>query len=148
MEPRGYDYGRGSGAGGKIRGHHASRAAAASPYARPAPAPVPSAAAAAASQGGGWFSRVIAAGASRLLPSVFRKPPLQLPAPAPPPPPPPEALEVPPSRDLLPELRPEPLDAPPSPQSPPLGLFPQPPPHARWSLLLPNLCYPPAIYRG
>ncbi|KAF8666382.1 hypothetical protein HU200_053485 [Digitaria exilis] len=120
MEPRGYDYGRGSGAGGKIRRHHASRAAAASPYARPAPAPVPSAAAAAASQGGGWFSRVIAAGASRLLPSVFRKPPLQLPAPAPPPPPPPEALEVPPSRDLLLEPRPEPLDAPPSPQPPPL----------------------------
>ncbi|OEL31227.1 hypothetical protein BAE44_0007756 [Dichanthelium oligosanthes] len=112
MEPRGYDYGGVSGAGGKIRRRPPSRAAAASPYARPAPAPAP--AAAAASQGGGWFSRVIAAGASRLLPSLFRKSPPQLTAPAPPP-----TLE-PPSRDLLTEPRPEPLDAPPSPPPPPL----------------------------
>ncbi|CAL5093735.1 unnamed protein product [Urochloa decumbens] len=116
MEPRGYDYGGGTGAGGKIRRHHPSRAATASPYARPAPAPAP-AAAAAASQGGGWFSRIITAGASRFLPSFFRKPLPQITVPAPPPPPP---LEETPSRDLLLEPLPEPLDAPPSPLPPPL----------------------------
>ncbi|CAN6355967.1 unnamed protein product [Urochloa humidicola] len=112
MEPRGYDYG-GGGAGGKIRRHHPSRVAAASPYARPAAAPAP---AAAASQGGGWFSRIITAGASRLLPSLFRKLPPQITAPAPPRPPL-EPLEETPSRYLLLEPRPEPLDAPPSPPS-------------------------------
>ncbi|CAN6338256.1 unnamed protein product [Urochloa humidicola] len=120
MESRGYDYGGGTSAGGKIRRLHPSRAAAASPYARPAPAPAPAAAAAAASQGGGWFSRIVAAGASRLLPSLLRKPPPQITAPAPPPPPPPELREEPLSRDLLLEPRPEPLDAPPSPLPPPL----------------------------
>ncbi|CAL4899528.1 unnamed protein product [Urochloa decumbens] len=120
MEPRGYDYGGGTGAGGKIRRHHPSRAAAASPYARPAPAPAPAAAAAAAaSQGGGWLSRIITAGASRFLPSLFRKPLPQITVPAPPQPPP-EPLEETPSRDLLLEPRPEPLDAPPSPLLPPL----------------------------
>ncbi|XP_062203715.1 nuclear pore complex protein NUP1-like isoform X2 [Phragmites australis] len=114
----GYDYGGGFGAGGKIRRRPPSRAAAASPYARPAPAPAP--AAAAASQGGGWLSRIIAAGASRLLPSLFRKPPPQLAAP----PPQPELLDAPPERseashDLQP-LRLEPLDVPPSPLPPPL----------------------------
>ena len=115
MEPRGYDYGGSSGAGGKIRRRPPSRAAAASPYARPAPAPAP-----AASQGGGWLSRIITAGASRLLPSLFRKPPPQLTAPALPPLS--EPLEEPPSRVWLPETRPEALDAPPSSLPPPLGL--------------------------
>ncbi|KAG2629144.1 nuclear pore complex protein NUP1-like isoform X2 [Panicum virgatum] len=113
MEPRGYDYGGGLGAGGKICRRPPSRAAAASPYARPAPAPAP-----AASQGGGWLSRIITAGASRLLPSLFRKPPPQLTAPAPPPPS--EPLEEPLSRVWLPETRPEALDAPPSSLPPPL----------------------------
>ncbi|CAN6347610.1 unnamed protein product [Urochloa humidicola] len=121
MERRGYDYGGGGGgAGGKIRRHHPSRVASASPYARPAPAPAPAgAAAAAASQDGGWFSRIITAGASRLLPSLFRKPPPQITAPAPPPPPL-EPVEETPSRDLLLEPRPEPFDAPPSLLPPPL----------------------------
>ncbi|CAN6333865.1 unnamed protein product [Urochloa humidicola] len=114
MEPRGYDYG-GGGAGGKIRRHHPSRAAAASPYARPAAAPAP---AAAASQGGGWFSRIITAGASRLLPSLFRKLPPQITAPAPPPPPL-EPLEETPSRYLPLEPRPAP-PSPPSVLPPPL----------------------------
>ncbi|KAL6623180.1 hypothetical protein ACP70R_033059 [Stipagrostis hirtigluma subsp. patula] len=124
----GYDYGAGSGAGGKIRRRPPSRAAA-SPYARPAPAPAPPSASSQGSQGGGWLSRLIAAGASRFLPSVFRKTPPQLAAPPPPPqlaapPPPPEPLHAPPSRwepenDLLPP-RSEPLDAPPSPPPPPL----------------------------
>ncbi|PAN20893.1 hypothetical protein PAHAL_3G419700 [Panicum hallii] len=127
MEPRGYDYGGSSGAGGKIRRRPPSRAAAASPYARPAPASAPTAAA--ASQGGGWFSRIITVGASRLLPSLFRKPPPQLTAPSPPPPPqltapapppPPEPLEEPPSRVWLHEPRPEALDALPSSLPPPL----------------------------
>ena len=117
MEPRGYDYGGGPGAGGKIRRRPPSRAAAASPYARPAPAPAP-----AASQGGGWLSRIITAGASRLLPSLFRKLPPQLTAPAPPPPS--EPLEEPPSRVWLPETRPEALNALPSSLPPPLGLCP------------------------
>jgi len=131
MEPRGYDYGGSSGAGGKIRRRPPSRAAAASPYARPAPAPSP--AAAAASQGSGWLSRIIAAGTSRLLPSLFRKPPPQLTAPAPPPPPqltapapspPPELVGESPSRVWLPETRPEALNALPSSLPPPLGLCP------------------------
>jgi hypothetical protein len=129
-----YDYGtRGSGAGGKIRRRPASRSVAASPYARPAPAPALATATASASQGRGWFSRLISAGASRLLPSLFRKPPPQLAAP----PPPLEPIGV---TTLRPEASQEPLllrqdvgpafvptqpelsNAPPSPPPPPLGI--------------------------
>ncbi|XP_039801858.1 nuclear pore complex protein NUP1-like isoform X3 [Panicum virgatum] len=131
MEPRGYDYGGSSGAGGKIRRRPPSRTAATSPYARPAPAPSP--VAAAASPGSGWLSRIIAAGTSRLLPSLFRKPPPQLTAPAPPPPPqltapapspPPELVGESPSRVWLPETRREALDALPSSLPPPLEVSP------------------------
>ncbi|XP_021301802.1 nuclear pore complex protein NUP1 isoform X4 [Sorghum bicolor] len=108
MESPRYDYGT----GGKIRRHPPSRAVAASPYARPATAPTnaPGTATAAVSQGGGWLSRIIAAGTSRFLPSLFRTSPPQLTAPAPPPH---ELLET-LSRDQL--L----VDAPPSPLPPPL----------------------------
>ncbi|TVU50390.1 hypothetical protein EJB05_01760, partial [Eragrostis curvula] len=128
---RGYDYGNGdSGAGGKIRRRPASRAAAASPYARPPTAPAP-APATAAKQEGWWFSRLISAGASRLLPSLFGKPPSQLTAPPPPPEPLDETHSLPkgPLESLLQrqdvgpaflQTQPEPLDAPPSPHPPPL----------------------------
>uniref|UniRef100_A0A0E0FBY4 Nuclear pore complex protein NUP1 n=1 Tax=Oryza meridionalis TaxID=40149 RepID=A0A0E0FBY4_9ORYZ len=113
-------YDGGSGAGGKIRRRPPSRAAAASPYARPAPAPAP----ALGGGGGGWFSRLVASGASLLLPSVFRKPPPPPQLPAPPqqererehlgePPSLPELLEEGPSQA-------ETLDTPPSPPPPPL----------------------------
>uniref|UniRef100_A0A453K6H3 Nuclear pore complex protein NUP1 n=7 Tax=Aegilops tauschii subsp. strangulata TaxID=200361 RepID=A0A453K6H3_AEGTS len=85
----GYD--GGSATGGKIRRRPPSRVAAASPYARPAapahpasPYARPAAPAHPASHGGegsGWLARLISGGASRLLSSVFRKPPPQLAAP-------------------------------------------------------------------
>ncbi|KAL5205836.1 hypothetical protein ABZP36_034045 [Zizania latifolia] len=120
----GYD--GGTGAGGKIRRRHPPRTGAASPYARPAPAPAAVAAARGGDVGSGWFSRLIASGASRLLSSVFRKPSPQLPAPPQPQPQPePEAepLDAPPSRPESPDdvpLQADTLDTPPSPPPPPL----------------------------
>ncbi|KAF0888545.1 hypothetical protein E2562_014755 [Oryza meyeriana var. granulata] len=118
-------YDGGLGAGGKIRRRPPSRAAAASPYARPAPVPAPAAAAARLGGGdgggAGWFSRLIASGASRLLSSVFPKPPPPLPAP--PQEPERETLDAPPSLpELLDEVpsQAETLDTPPSPPPPPL----------------------------
>ncbi|KAG8048623.1 hypothetical protein GUJ93_ZPchr0009g301 [Zizania palustris] len=122
----GYDVG--TGAGGKIRRRPPPRAGAASPYARPAPAPAAVAAARGGDVGRGWFSRLIASGASRLLSSVFRKPSSQLPAPPQPQPQPqpqPEAepLDAPLSRPESPDevpLQADTLDTPPSPPPPPL----------------------------
>lgn len=115
MESRGYDYGSGAGTGGKIRRCPPVRAVAASPYARAATVPThaPETAAAAVAQGGGWLSRIIAAGASRFVPSWFRTYPPQctLPAPAPP-----ELLQEAPSLDQLAVV------VPPSLLPPPLGL--------------------------
>ncbi|KAI4988606.1 hypothetical protein ZWY2020_035846 [Hordeum vulgare] len=71
-------YEGGSATGGKIRRRPPFRAAAASPYARPA-APIHPASR--CSEGSGWLARLISGGASRLLSSVFRKPPPQLAAP-------------------------------------------------------------------
>jgi hypothetical protein len=123
----GYDYGTGgSGAGGKIRRRPASRSVAASPYARPAPAPAPATATASASvsQGRGWFSRLISAGASRFLPSLFRKPSPQLAAPLPSPrksPLEPLLLRQDVGLAFVP-TQPELSNAPPSPPPPPLGI--------------------------
>ncbi|VAI28864.1 hypothetical protein VPH35_088916 [Triticum aestivum] len=72
----GYD--GGSATGGKIRRRPPSRVAAASPYARPA---APTHPASRGGEGSGWLARLISGGASRLLSSVFRKPPPQLAAP-------------------------------------------------------------------
>ncbi|KAF7057759.1 hypothetical protein CFC21_064956 [Triticum aestivum] len=72
----GYD--GGSATGGKIRRRPPSRVAAASPYALPAPPTHP---ASYGGEGSGWLARLISGGASRLLSSVFRKPPPQLAAP-------------------------------------------------------------------
>ncbi|KAM3273294.1 hypothetical protein ACQJBY_042936 [Aegilops geniculata] len=72
----GYD--GGSATGGKIRRRPPSRVAAASPYARPA---APTHPASHGGEGSGWLARLISGGASRLLSSVFRKPPPQLAAP-------------------------------------------------------------------
>ncbi|XP_047080096.1 nuclear pore complex protein NUP1-like [Lolium rigidum] len=101
-------------AGGKIRRRPASRAAAASPYAPPAAATVP---AAHSAEGSGWITRLITGSASRLISSVFRKPP---------PPPLPEPFNAQPtwpeSLDARPS-QPELLDAahsPPPPPPPPL----------------------------
>lgn len=130
----GYDYGTGgSSAGGKIRRRPASRVAA-SPYARPAPAPSPAATTATASSQGGWFSRLISAGASRILPSLFRKTPPQLAASPSAPPEPQDAMHSRPEasqehlllrQDVGPthvQIEPEPLNTPPSPSPPPLGM--------------------------
>lgn len=108
MESQRYNYGSGAGTGGKIRRHPPSRAVAASPYARPATAPThaPGTATAAVSHEGGWLSRIIAAGTSRFLPSLFSfstsQPQHAAPAPSP-------------TRDQLPVVEP------PSPLPPPLG---------------------------
>ncbi|KAM0843347.1 hypothetical protein ACQ4PT_057755 [Festuca glaucescens] len=100
-------------AGGKIRRRPASRAASASPYAPPAAATVP---AARGGEGSGWLTRLITGSASRLLSSVFRKPPPQLSAP-----PLPEPFNAQPTRleslGALPS-QPELLDAPHSPPPP------------------------------
>ncbi|XP_048529002.1 nuclear pore complex protein NUP1-like isoform X1 [Triticum urartu] len=72
----GYD--GGSATGGKIRRRPPSRVAAASPYALPA---APTHPASYGGEGSGWLARLISGGASRLLSSVFRKPPPQLAAP-------------------------------------------------------------------
>ncbi|VAI28862.1 unnamed protein product [Triticum turgidum subsp. durum] len=92
----GYD--GGSATGGKIRRRPPSRVAAASPYARPA---APTHPASRGGEGSGWLARLISGGASRLLSSVFRKPPPQLAAPT--------------------LSEPELVDAPCSPLPPPLG---------------------------